>query len=53
MTTKVNILIDGGFFWQCFKKVNKRNPQPADVVKTVTDVMSLVQAKTNGETNDI
>lgn len=53
MTTKVNVLIDGGFFWQCFKKANKRNPQPADVIKIVEDVMGLVRSKTNGETTDI
>lgn len=53
MTTKVNILIDGGFFWQCFKKANKRKPKPADVAKTVTDVMTLVKNKTAGETEDI
>lgn len=53
MTTKVNILIDGGFFWQRFRKNNKRTPQPADVVNTVANVMDLVRAKTNGETNDI
>ena len=53
MTTKVNILIDGGFFWQCFKKINKRNPQPKDVWQTVNDVMALVKRQTNGETEDI
>lgn len=53
MTTKVNILIDGGFFWQCFKKTNKRSPKPDDVVETVNTVMSLVNKKTNGETKDI
>lgn len=53
MTTKVNVLIDGGFFWQCFKKNNRRNPLPTDVVKTVEKVMTLVRKKTNGETQDI
>ncbi len=53
MTTKVNILIDGGFFWQCFKNANNRNPQPEDVSQTVNDVMKLVKATTNGETDDI
>ena len=53
MTTKVNILIDGGFFWQCFKKINHKNPTPNDVEKMVEDVMGLVRAKTNGETKDI
>ena len=53
MTTKVNILIDGGFYWQCFKRSNKRNPTPSDVEKLVGDIMSLVRGKTNGDTNDI
>lgn len=53
MNTKVNILIDGGFFWQCFKRNNKKNPTTSDVVKMVEDVMNLVKQKTNGETNDI
>lgn len=49
MTTKVNILIDGGFFWQCFKKINKRNPQPKDVRQTVNDVMALVKRQTTAK----
>lgn len=53
MTTKVNILIDGGFFWQCFKKENGRRPKPSDVVETVNAVMKLVKSKTNGDTDDI
>lgn len=53
MTTKVNILIDGGFFWQCFKRNNDRTPKPADVENLVNDIMSKVKDKTNGETNDI
>lgn len=53
MITKVNVLIDGGFFWQRFKKINNRNPQPNDVLDVVNDVMSLVKAKTNGETEDV
>lgn len=53
MTTKVNILIDGGFFWQCFKKINKRNPSPDDVLDTVGEVMRLVKEKTNGDSKDV
>lgn len=53
MVTKVNILIDGGFFWQCFKKAKGRNPQPSDVVEMVNTVMELVKATTNGDTDDI
>ena len=53
MTTKVNVLIDGGFFWQCFRKTNRRNPTPNDVLDTVNAVMGLVKAKTAGEYNDI
>ena len=47
MITKVNILIDGGFFRQCFKNINSRNPNHSDVENTVTDIMKLVKAKTN------
>lgn len=54
MITKVNILIDGGFFWQCFKKQNNgRNPKPKDVVNVVNHIMERVKAKTNGDTTDI
>lgn len=53
MTTKVNILIDGGFFWQCFKRQNKRTPTPEDVEKMVDEVMNLVRQKTAEDTKDI
>ncbi len=53
MTTKVNILIDGGFFWQRFYAINKRTPKVSDVLITVNDIISKVRAKTNGATNDI
>lgn len=53
MTTKVNILIDGGFFWQCFKKLNKKHPKPSDVSDLVNHIMDLVKAKTDGDTKDI
>ena len=53
MTTKVNVLIDGGFFHQKFLEKNKKNPSQDDVVKEVSNVMAKVRAKTNNETNDI
>lgn len=53
MVTKVNVLIDGGFFWQRFKRLNRRSPTPTDVESMVNDVMRLVKAKTNGDTEDI
>lgn len=53
MTTKVNILIDGGFFWQRFVSINKKVPTVQDVLNTVSDIMTKVRQKTNGETNDI
>ena len=53
MTTKVNVLIDGGFFHQRFFEINKKNPYHTDVINEVNNVMSMVRAKTNGETNDI
>jgi uncharacterized LabA/DUF88 family protein len=53
MTTKVNVLIDGGFFHQRFFEINKKNPSHTDVIKEVDNVMTLVRKKTNGETNDI
>ena len=53
MTTKVNILIDGGFFDRKFLEVNNRPANALDVVATTTDVMNKVMAKTNGDTKDI
>lgn len=53
MTTKVNILIDGGFFWQRFKAIHKADPTVNDVLATVSDIMSKTTAKTNGDTKDI
>lgn len=53
MLTKVNILIDGGFFAQRFKAIQKRPATVSDVEKLVKDIMSAVQAKTAGETQDI
>jgi uncharacterized LabA/DUF88 family protein len=53
MTTKVSVLIDGGFFTQKFFELNKKYPTHNDVIKEVDKVMSLVKAKTNHETSDI
>lgn len=53
MTTKINILIDGGFFWQRFVTINKKPPTVKDVLDTVTDIMGKIREKTDGETNDI
>ena len=53
MTTKVNILIDGGFFTQKFREANNRVPKAQDVQNEVDCIMQKLRAKTNNETNDI
>ena len=53
MTTKVNVLFDGGFYSQKFYEQNKKYPTPKDVIKEVEKIMKLVREKTNGDTNDI
>lgn len=54
MVTKVNILIDGGFFSVRHKKLNNQAAATvADVKQLVDDIMSSLKAKTNGETEDI
>ena len=53
MITKVNILIDGGFFERKFYEANRKSPTANDVVKEVNKVMQAVIAKTNGDTKDI
>jgi len=53
MTTKVNVLIDGGFFYQKFFEIHKKYPSHKDVISEVNNAISLVKTKTNGETNDI
>ncbi len=53
MVTKVNILIDGGFFDVRFKKLSGRNATVHDVEQLVSDVMAAMRVKTNGETDDI
>ena len=51
--TKVNVLIDGGFFARKFLELNNRHPKSKDVISEVGKAMDLVRAKTNGETSDI
>ena len=53
MTTKVAILIDGGFLEPVFCKAKKKNLDTKDVMTVVNDVMAKVIAKTAGATNDI
>lgn len=53
MTTKVNILIDGGFFIQKFKERYKKMPSANDVEKEITTIMNEVQNKTGKDSNDI
>lgn len=53
MTTKVNILFDGGFYARKFKEANKKYPSAKDVENEVADIMKKLAVKTNGETNDI
>ena len=53
MITKVNILIDGGFFERKFYEANRKSPTANDVVNEVNQVMQAVIAKTNDDTKDI
>lgn len=53
MTTKVNILIDGGFFECKFRETNKHFPTADDVIKEAEKAMKSLIIKTNGETKDI
>lgn len=53
MTTKVNILIDGGFFNRKFLETHKRAATPTDVVTKASNAMKLLTAKTAGDTKDI
>ena len=53
MTTKVNVLVDGGFFERKFFEVNNKSATASDVVTEVNKVMQAVIAKTNGDTKDI
>ena len=53
MTTKVNILFDGGFFTRKFEEQNGHFPSAQEVEVEVGKIMSSLSAKTNGETKDI
>ena len=53
MTTKVNILFDGGFFVRKFQELNKKYPSAKDVEGEVGRIMQELQKKTNGDTKDI
>lgn len=50
---KVAILIDGGFFIQRFKALNKKNPTKSDVETLITDVISKVSLKSGNTAEDI
>jgi uncharacterized LabA/DUF88 family protein len=53
MITKVNVLIDGGFFSQKFYELNEKHPSTKDVINEVNKAMDLVMAKSNNDTCDI
>ena len=48
MVTKVNVLIDGGFFSQKFYELNNKLPKYKDVITEVEKAMQLVKDKTKG-----
>lgn len=53
MTTKVNILFDGGFFTRKFEEQQKSFPKASDVENEVNKIMTELAKKTQGETKDI
>lgn len=53
MTTKVNILFDGGFFVQKYQEINKKFPSAQDVEDEVERIMEKIRTKTDGDTKDI
>lgn len=53
MTSKVNILIDGGFFLCKFKEKHGKSPNASDVVKEVNNIMTEMKAKGDDDTKDI
>lgn len=53
MTTKVNILFDGGFFTRKFEEHYGHIPTAKEVEAEVNKIMSELINKTNGETKDI
>lgn len=50
---KIAILIDGGFFTQRFKILNKKSPDRADVEALISSIMTSVQAKTGTCSTDV
>lgn len=52
-TSKVAILIDGGFFLQRFKALNTKNPRIADVKPFIDGVMKKVTATSPAGTTDM
>lgn len=50
---RVAILIDGGFFIQRFKYINKRPPIKSDVEKLVKEMIAKVQASTGADQKDV
>lgn len=53
MVTKVNILIDGGFFIERFKQLNNHFPKVEDVEKLSATIMKLIKLKTGDDTKDV
>ena len=53
MVTKVNILIDGGFFTTRYRSINSKPPTVKNVKELVDAIMASLKQKTNGETEDI
>ena len=53
MTTKVNILIDGGFLAQKFKEREHRFPKASEIKAVVDTIMQKLQEKTGEESKDI
>lgn len=52
--SEVAILIDGGFFIQRFKKMNKgKDPLKADIENLIQDIMNKVTQKSNGSCIDV
>ena len=53
MTTKVNILIDGGFLAQKFKEKEHRFPKANEIEAVVDTIMQKLQEKTGDESKDV
>ncbi|GAB2809874.1 NYN domain-containing protein [Ferruginibacter profundus] len=52
-TSKVAILIDGGFFLQRFKTLNQKNPRVGDMPAFIQDIMKKVAATNPGALPDM